>query len=56
MFACQFGRYRYKRLPFGAVSAGDMFQGKNYLQGIKLMERVMTKQYRGCCRDVDRLI
>ena len=27
-FACQFGRYRYKRLPFGAAAAGDMFQRK----------------------------
>ena len=27
-FACQFGRYRYKRLPFGAVSADDMYQCK----------------------------
>ena len=28
MFACQFGWYRYKRLPFGAAPAGDMFQRK----------------------------
>ena len=27
-FAYQFGRYRYKCLPFGAASAGDMFQRK----------------------------
>ena len=27
-FACQFGRYRYKHLPFGAVPAGNMFQHK----------------------------
>ena len=27
-FACLFGRYRYKWLPFGAVPAGDMFQCK----------------------------
>ena len=27
-FACQFGRYRYKRLPFGAASTADMFQHK----------------------------
>ena len=27
-FACQFGRYRYKRLPFGAVPVGDMFRRK----------------------------
>ena len=26
IFACQFGRY--KRLPFGAVPAGDVFQRK----------------------------
>ena len=26
VFACQFGRYMYKRLPFGAAIAGDMFQ------------------------------
>ena len=25
---CQFGRYRYKWLPFGAVPAGNMFQCK----------------------------
>ena len=28
ILACQFGRYRYKRLPFGAAPAGDMFQRK----------------------------
>ena len=28
MFACQLGRYRYKRLLFGAAPAGDMFQRK----------------------------
>ena len=28
MFACQFGRYRYKHLPFGAVPVGNMFQCK----------------------------
>ena len=27
-FACPFGRYRYKRLPFRAMPAGDMFQSK----------------------------
>ena len=27
-FACLFGRYRYKWLPFRAVPAGDMFQHK----------------------------
>ena len=27
-FACQFGRYRYKRLPHGAVPVRDMFQQK----------------------------
>ena len=26
--ACQFDRYRYKRLPFGAAPMGDMFQHK----------------------------
>ena len=25
---CQFSRYRYKRLLFGAAPAGDMFQRK----------------------------
>ena len=28
MFACSFGRYRYKHLPFGVVPAGIMFQHK----------------------------
>ena len=28
IFACPFGSYRYKWLPFGAGSAGDMFQCK----------------------------
>ena len=28
MFACQFGRYRYKGLPFGAALARDMFHRK----------------------------
>ena len=27
-FACQFGRYRYKRLPFGTATTGDLFQRK----------------------------
>ena len=27
-FACQFGRYRYKRLSFGAAQAGNIFQRK----------------------------
>ena len=27
-FVCQFGRERYKRLPFGAAPPGDMFQHK----------------------------
>ena len=27
-FMCQFGRYRYKRLLFGAATAGNMFQCK----------------------------
>ena len=27
-FACQFGRYRYKRLPFGAAPTGGMSQDK----------------------------
>ena len=27
-FACPFGRYTYKQLPFGAALAGDMFQCK----------------------------
>ena len=26
--ACQFGRYRFKRLPFGAVPTGNNFQRK----------------------------
>ena len=28
MFTSQFGRYRYKLLPFGAAPAGDMFRRK----------------------------
>ena len=27
-FACQFGRYKYKRLPFGAAPTGYIFQHK----------------------------
>ena len=27
-FACQFGRYKYKRLPCGAAPTGDMFHRK----------------------------
>ena len=27
-FACPFGRYQYKHLPFGAAPVGDMFQCK----------------------------
>ena len=42
MFACKFGRYRYKRLPFGAAPMGDMFKRKlmKYL-GICKMYPVM---------------
>ena len=29
-FVCRFGRYRYKRLPFGAATTRDMFQRKKY--------------------------
>ena len=28
IFACQFGRYRFTRLPFIGVLAGNMFQTK----------------------------
>ena len=28
MFACQFGRYRYKHLSFGTALVGDIFQHK----------------------------
>ena len=28
ILACQFGRYKYKRLPFGAALTDDMFQHK----------------------------
>ena len=28
-FSCLFGRYTFTRLPFGLVSAGDIFQQKN---------------------------
>ena len=28
MFACPFGQYQYKHLPFGALLAGNMFQCK----------------------------
>ena len=28
IFTCQYGRYRYKWLPFTAALAGDMFQRK----------------------------
>ena len=34
-FTCQFGRYRYKRLPFGAILAGDMFHRK-YIKYLKI--------------------
>ena len=27
-FTCQFGRYRYKQLPFGTAPVGDIFQRK----------------------------
>ena len=27
-FACPFGRYQYKQLPFGVAPVGDMFQCK----------------------------
>ena len=28
IFSCQFGRYRYTKLPFGTAPAGNMFQHK----------------------------
>ena len=71
MFVCQFGRYRYKRLPFGAALAGNMFQRKideifkdmpnvfgiaDKLQGTKPIERIMMKHHGVCCRDVEKLI
>ena len=71
-FACHFGRYKYKRLPFGAAMASDMFQRKFdeifkdmpnvfgiadeiLVAGYEAFERIMIKQYGGCCRDADKL-
>ena len=59
-FICQFGRYRYKWLLFGAMPAGDMFQRKmmkylkNCLMYLALLTaRAMMKHYKGCYRYAD---
>ena len=47
-FACQFGRYRHKRLPFGAAPAGDVFQRKlveilkNFLNALGFADDILV--------------
>ena len=43
-FACQCGRYRYKRLPFGADPAGDMFQRKKNRKYLKIYQMYLAFQ------------
>ena len=62
MFACQFGRYRYKWLPFGAAPAGDMFQRKideifkdmPYVFGI--VDHILVAEYEADGRDHDEAV
>ena len=65
-FACQFGRYRYKQLPFELAFVGDMFQRRKdeifkdlpnvfgIVDDILLMVKAMTIHYKGYCRYADR--
>ena len=46
IFVCQFGRYRYKQLPFGVAPAGNMFQRKNE-EIFKDMPNVFIKSTEG---------
>ena len=62
MFACQFGRYGYKCLPFGAASAGNMFQRKideifNDMQNVfGLTDNILVAGYEGDGRDHDKTV
>ena len=41
-YVCQFGRYRYKRLPFRAVPAGNMFQQKKMIKYSKIYQMCLA--------------
>ena len=58
MFACQFERYKYKRLPFGAALAGDMLQRKidetfKYIQNIfSISDDILVAGYKADGKDL----
>ena len=61
-FACQFGGYRYKCLPFGAVPAGNMFQRKideifNYMPNVfGISDDILVAGYDDDDRDHDKTV
>ena len=61
-FACQFGRYRYKTLPFGAAPAGDMFQRhmdeifKDLPNVFGTADDILVVGYKGDGKDHDKTI
>ena len=61
-FACQFGRYRYKQLPFGAAPAGDMFQRKideifkDMPNMIGIADDILVAVYEANCKDHDETV
>ena len=62
IFACQFGRYRYKHLPFGAAPAGDMFQSKideifnNMPNVFRIADDIMVIGYNNDGKDHDEAV
>ena len=59
MFACQFGRYRYKRLPFGAALPGNMFQRKifkNVPNVFSIADDILVAGYEADRKDHDETV
>ena len=67
-FSTPYGRYRFKRMPFGIKSASEVFQKKNvYLETLTAwksssmtslsllqMSKNMTKSWSSCCKGPER--
>ena len=67
-FSTPYGRYRFKRIPFGIKSASEVFQKKNeYLETLTAwnsssmtslsllqMSKNMTKSWSSCCKGPER--
>ena len=57
--ACQFSRFRYKRLPFGVAPARDMFKRKtdeifkNFPNVSGITDDILVKSYDSDCKDHD---